>query len=107
MIPIRLVLVKKTGKRYVYNGEHRDVVVCKGEVERVQGFSLTHGPDKKFKRDAVNVLEVDLTEQLAQQLRSQDCPDCENGSGWTRHLGMNNDEIVEPCETCCLIPKPK
>jgi hypothetical protein len=99
MIPIKLVLVKKTGKNYLYNGEHRDIVVCKGEVVQVQGLSLTHGPDKKFKREAVEITEVDLTEQLANQLRSQSCPDCENGSGWNRHL-ENNDEVVEACKTC-------
>lgn len=26
------------------------------------------------------------------------CPNCECNSGWTRHLGRNNDEIVEACE---------
>jgi hypothetical protein len=25
------------------------------------------------------------------------CPNCENGSGYTRHLGRDNDEIVENC----------
>lgn len=105
MIPVKVVLVKKTGKCYLYNGEHRDVVVCKGEVSARNGMSLTHGPDKKFKRDAVSVIEYDLTESLVQKLRSQGCPDCENGSGWTRHLGPNNDEVVEACETCCPPPK--
>lgn len=26
------------------------------------------------------------------------CPNCENNSGWTRHLGAHNEEIVEECE---------
>jgi tRNA-splicing ligase RtcB len=25
------------------------------------------------------------------------CPNCENGSGYTRHVGMGNDEVVEDC----------
>jgi tRNA-splicing ligase RtcB len=25
------------------------------------------------------------------------CPNCENNSGYVRHLGMNNDEVVEDC----------
>lgn len=68
---MRLVTVKATGKRYIYNGEHRDLVVCKGEVRRLNGLSVTHGPDKKFKRDAVWVVEVDLNEQLLRELYEQ------------------------------------
>ncbi len=68
---MRLCTVKKTGKRYVYSGEHRDVVVCKGEVERISGLSAAHGLDKRFKRDAVWVQDADLTEQLLRELAEQ------------------------------------
>jgi len=31
-------------------------------------------------------------------LDDRKCPNCENGSGYTRHLGMDNDEVVEDCK---------
>lgn len=68
---MKICTVKKTGKRYIYAGEHRDVVVCRGEIRSLNGFSATHGPDKKFKRDTVWVVEVDLNEGLLAQLLEQ------------------------------------
>lgn len=68
---MRLCTVKATGKRYIYAGERRDIITVRGEVRRVQGSDAAHGPDKKFKRDAVWVVEVDLNEQLLQELYEQ------------------------------------
>jgi hypothetical protein len=42
---------------------------------------------------------------LAPAPRETACPNCENGSGWTRHLGRNNDEIVEKCHDHRPAPK--
>jgi hypothetical protein len=34
------------------------------------------------------------------------CPNCENGSGYNRHLGAGNDEVVEDCQFH-LVPDKK
>lgn len=34
------------------------------------------------------------------------CPNCENGSGFTRRLGRDNDEIVEGCTNHLPDPPP-
>ncbi len=66
--PVRLVRVRANGRRFLFLNEHRDIVECRGEVQCVNGFSAQHGPNRRFKRNRVEILEVDLTENLLQEL---------------------------------------
>jgi hypothetical protein len=70
-IRIRLVKVKLTGKRFQLLGESRGIVHCKGEVRRVNGFDTMNGPDRKFKRDYVDIVEDTLTEELLASLLAE------------------------------------
>jgi hypothetical protein len=71
-VPIRLVRVSANGKRFIFLNEHRDIVQCKGEIVRLSGSSASHGPDKRFKRDRVEIQDLDMTEELMQELCLQD-----------------------------------
>ncbi len=46
------------------------------------------------------LLDVDQCCRLADYIRSlsTQCPNCENGSGYTRRVGRDNEEIVENCD---------
>ena len=70
-IPVKMVTVTATGRRYLWLNEHRDIVECKGEVQLLSGFSPVHGPNRKFKRTFVDVAEVELTEDLLKSLLAQ------------------------------------
>ena len=70
-VRLRLVRVKITGKRFWYLSEARGIVHCKGEVRRVSGFSAVHGPDRKFKRDYVEITDEVLTEELLASLLAE------------------------------------
>jgi hypothetical protein len=70
-ILVKMVTVTATGRRYLWLNEHRDIVECKGEVQRLSGFSPVHGPNRKFKRTFVELAEVELTEDLLKSLLTQ------------------------------------
>lgn len=67
-LPIKLVRVKKTGEKYIYNGMIGEKIRCRGSVIRRSGLSTVHLPDRVFLKEAVEILEIDLTEQLVQEL---------------------------------------
>jgi hypothetical protein len=71
MIPMRLAVVKATGKRYIVRKMEYTRVRCWGEVKRVTGFSSQHGDDKLFILDKVDILNVDRTEELLKELWMQ------------------------------------
>jgi hypothetical protein len=69
------------GKRYIVKSIHNRIVGRKqepyivltfGDVLSVSGFSVKHGPDKKFQFGKVTITEVERTEELLQSLFDQD-----------------------------------
>jgi hypothetical protein len=69
MIPIRIVTVMSTGKRFILLSTSWDgKVKCKGEVLRRNGLSAVHARNRLFLEDSVKISEVDLTEQLLDEL---------------------------------------
>jgi hypothetical protein len=71
-IIVKLVAtVKFTGKRYFVLRADGKKVHTRGEVLGVGGFDATYGPDKTFLASAVNIHEVEYTEELLAQLYEQ------------------------------------
>lgn len=73
IIPIKLVKVQANGKRYILLREDlgRGKVYVKGDVLRVSGHSATHGPNRCFLRNRVDILDVDMTEETLQELLAE------------------------------------
>jgi hypothetical protein len=75
---VRIATVKATGKRYIVQRlylptQSNEVakVFCWGDVVAVQGTSLKHSEAHTFVRDAVDVVEVDRTRELCEELFDQ------------------------------------
>lgn len=70
---VAIATVRRTGKRYIvqtFNHFTRKVL-CHGEVLGVSGLSCRHGPDKRFPSAEVDVMCVDRTPELLEELRMQ------------------------------------
>lgn len=70
---VAIATVRKTGRRYIvqtFNHATRKVL-CHGEVLAVSGASCRYGPDKTFPSALVDVMAVDRTPELLEELRKQ------------------------------------
>ena len=68
---MKIVTVRKTGRRYIYAGERWEKVTVRGEIRRRNGLALVHGTDKVFRRNDVWITDESLTEELVQKLCEQ------------------------------------
>lgn len=70
---VAIATVRKTGRKYIvqtFNHMTRKVL-CHGEVLTVSGLSCSHGPDKTFPSALVDIMAVDRTPELLEDLRKQ------------------------------------
>ena len=70
-IPIKLAKVKTNGRRFIVISIDKNKVRCKGEVQRVSGYSAVHGPDKTFLDNFVEVIDEEYTEALLNELHRE------------------------------------
>lgn len=71
MVPVLLAKVKRSGKLYVVESVDRLKVRCHGDVLALSGLSANYGPPKVFRKEDVEVREVDRTDLLMAELLSQ------------------------------------
>lgn len=69
---VKIVKVLANGKRYLFLSEDKGKVRCKGVVLGYAGASATHGTDKTFLSNRVEVSECDYSEELLMELYDQD-----------------------------------
>jgi hypothetical protein len=77
--------------------KERDEAEARGEVTRQALRKAHRAMQEWFSSEYVeHPLCREVFAALVERPRSV-CPNCENGSGWNRRLGRDNDEIVEEC----------
>jgi DnaJ-class molecular chaperone len=85
MLPslMKLVKVKKTGKRYILREQDNKYVKTYGEVmSDMDHHGLKHGPDKKFRLVDVEIMEFERSLELFVELfRQTVCHMC-HGEKW-------------------------
>lgn len=71
--PMKVVKVKKTGKRYVFREHDGKYVKTYGEViNKADNRNLSFGPDKKFRFEDVEILEFERSLDLFFELFRQE-----------------------------------
>jgi hypothetical protein len=73
-IPIRLARVKANGRRFIIEAIEGSKVRVKGGVNQVSGWSALHGPNMVFLVDRVDILEVDYSQELLEELLKESHP---------------------------------
>lgn len=84
------------------NPRERDTPVCwtlEGPLHVSVGDWIIQGVKGEFYpcKPDIFAATYEPAPSAAPPTNDEACPNCENGSGWTRHLGRDNNEIVEEC----------